>query len=259
MIMISRSSPVSYRGKLVLITGAESGLGGVFAERFISLGAFVALAIQETHRERIEDLIRCKDWTNVAQAVPVDFDQSGAIDNLVSNIVAKTGRIDVLINNAGLRLKKELELITEEDWQSLVDLNMKVPFFLSQKVSSVMRNANARGAIINIASQLGIVAARDYSLYSITKAALIGMTRSLALELARYGISVNAVAPGPTNTAKAGLLRDEDDVVDFLQGTPLTRRVEPFEVADAVEFLAANPGGALTGHTLVVDGGWTIR
>ena len=105
---------------------------------------------------------------------------------------------------------------------------MKVPGCLSQSVSSAMRGANSRGAIINVASQLGIVAARDYSLYSITKGGLISMTKSLAVELARYGISVNAVAPGPTNTAKAGLLRDEDDVVDFLQRMPLARRVGAF-------------------------------
>jgi NAD(P)-dependent dehydrogenase (short-subunit alcohol dehydrogenase family) len=254
-----RAAQNSYHGKLVLITGADSGLGRIFAERFVSLGASVALVVSENGLQQIKQFIHCKGWSGVAQPVSVDFDQPGTIDSLISNIVERTGRIDVLINNAGIRLKKELELITEEDWRSLVDLNMKVPFFLSQKVSNVMRSTNTPGAIINIASQLGIVAARDYSLYCVTKSGLIGMTKSLAVELARYRISVNAVAPGPTNTAKAGLLRDEDDVIDFLQGMPLARRIEPFEIADAVEFLAANPGGALTGHTLVVDGGWTIR
>ena len=247
-----------FNGRVVLITGADSGLGAIFVERFLNLGARVILVARENHFDEIMELINSKGWANIARAIGIDLTEIGAIDRLLAALLSKTDHIDVLINNAGFRLKKELDNITESDWRQLIDWNMRVPFFLSQKVSLAMRRAKTRGTIINVASQLGIVAARDYSLYGISKAGLIGITKSLATELARYGISVNAVAPGPTNTAKAGLLRDETDVIDFLHRMPIARRVEPSEIADAVEFLAANPGGAVTGHTLVVDGGWTI-
>jgi NAD(P)-dependent dehydrogenase (short-subunit alcohol dehydrogenase family) len=256
--MISTISERSFLNKVVVITGADSGLGRVFTERFAESEACLALVMQSKDFDEVQEFIVSNKLETRARIFVADLTEQGAVDTTTRSIIDHFKRIDILINNAGMRQKKTIFEVDETDWDASVSINMKVPFFFTQRVAELMIKLGINGSIINISSQLGLVAARDYSIYCISKAGLISLTKALAIELARYNISVNSVAPGPTNTFNASLLRDENDVVDFLQRMPIARRVEPSEVADAVEYLARNPGGAVTGHTLVVDGGWTI-
>jgi 2-deoxy-D-gluconate 3-dehydrogenase len=243
--------------KSVLITGAESGLGQSFAARLLQLGATVTLTVRSQAGVRIRDTFE-ESFRGRVYVEVLDLQDLERVEALPARVVACTGTLDVVINNAGARLRKKFGSVTATEWDELAGINVRTPYFLSQSAAKVMMASDRPGAIVNIASQLGMVAARDYSLYCVTKAGLVAQTRALAVELARDRISVNAVAPGPTNTSSAGLLANDDDALDFLRRMPIGRRVEPIEVTDAVVFLASQVGGALTGHTLVVDGGWTL-
>lgn len=245
-------------GRVAIITGADSGLGLAFADRLIAAGARIAMVARRAAAPALDPAIAERGWEGAARPFYIDASLADAADDLLDAVFEEFGRMDVLINNAGIRSRKRFAEIDARDWDEVVAANMRDPFFLSQKFAARLLARGAKGAIVNVASQLGIVAARDYSLYCISKGGLISMTKAMAIELARDGISVNAVAPGPTNTVKAGLLSDEDEVIDFLQRMPIGRRVEQMEVADAVAYLATTAGGAVTGHVLVVDGGWTI-
>lgn len=246
----------AHAGRVVVITGADSGLGLAFAQTFIDQGAQVALVVRTSTVATVEGVVAEHGWEDRSRVFGVNGLAASASD-LMDQIDLAFGRMDVLVNNAGRRLVKRFEDVDGADWANLMDANARDPFFVSQAFAKALARSGSPGTIINIASQLGLVGARDYSLYSISKGALISLTRALAIELARQGVTVNAVAPGPTNTVRAGLLGDQDEVVEFLQRMPIVRRVEPSEIADAVSYLATNVGGAVTGHTLVVDGGWT--
>ncbi len=247
----------TFVGKVVMITGADSGLGLAFAERFYDRGAKLILLTQQVHFVDLESIVREKGWDRSSRIHVVDFSNILCYSSVASEAFEREGRIDVLINNIGKRLKKSLFDVTVEDWDLLVDANMKIPFFLSQAVAKKMVEAQLLGSIINISSQLGVVSSYDHSIYSTTKGGLISLTRAMAIDLARFNVSVNSVAPGPINTIASGLFANDDEVLDFLQRMPILRRVELSEVVDAVEYLGASAGGAVTGHTLVVDGGWT--
>ena len=170
----------------------------------------------------------------------------------------ENGPIKSLINNAGLRYQCPFLSTMPQQFDELLSINVRAAYFLSRAVCQTMISGHRSGSLVNVASQLGIVSGKDYTAYSISKAALVALTRSLAVELAIDNIAVNAVAPGPMNTARAKLLRTEEEALDFLMRVPLGRRVESIEVANAVGFLCGLENAALTGQTIAVDGGWTL-
>jgi gluconate 5-dehydrogenase len=168
------------------------------------------------------------------------------------------GRIDILVNNAGIRARKGFGEFTHEDFDRLVAVNLRAPFFASQAVVPIMK-AQGGGHVIHMASQLGIVASRYGAVYSLTKAALIQLTKNMAVELSADGISVNAVCPGPVATEgfKAG--RNPGELEQRARDVPIGRFGTPEEVAGVVAFLVSRDAGYVIGHALVMDGGYVVH
>ena len=185
------------------------------------------------------------------------------LDNIretVEQVAQDFGRLDILVNNAGIRRRQPALEVTEENWDAVLDTNLKGAFFCAQAAAKPMMEQGF-GRIINISSQLAVVAGENRAAYCTSKAGLAGLTRVLALEWLKYGITVNAIGPGPTETP--GLLiadsRSEEELAaDLKAHMPLGRRMSPDELVGAAIYLASPSAGATTGQLLVVDGGWTI-
>jgi NAD(P)-dependent dehydrogenase (short-subunit alcohol dehydrogenase family) len=191
-----------------------------------------------------------------ARAYTIDVRSSDSIRDTINQVQADFGQLDILVNNAGVRLVTPSLALDEREWDDVLNTNVRGVFLCSQAAAHHMRGRG--GVIINIASQLGIVAAYDRAAYCASKAAVLHLTRALALDWARYGIRVNAVAPGPVNTPSLSVGATSQDAIDFLTRMPLGRPIRPHEVAEAAGFLASPSVEAITGHVLVVDGGWTL-
>ena len=169
------------------------------------------------------------------------------------------GGLDILVNNAGIRRRAPALEVTEEDWDAVMDTNLKGAFFCAQAAARLMI-PQGYGRIINIASQMALVGATNRAAYCASKGGLLNLTRVLALEWAQHGITVNAIGPGPTLTPGVveAETRDADEVeAELLVKMPLGRRMDPEELVGAAIYLASESAGATTGQMLVVDGGWT--
>jgi len=180
----------------------------------------------------------------------------GSIEEAVGGMLAAWGRIDILVNNAGVNIPRPALEVTEEDWDGVLDINLKGLFFTAQKTALAMKNGGGR--IINIASQNGVVGYYRRAAYCASKAGVVNLTRVLAIEWAPLGITVNAV--GPTFVVTPLTQSTWDDPAmreDLLKRIPLGRVGVPEDVVGAVVFLASPAASLITGHTLLVDGGWT--
>jgi NAD(P)-dependent dehydrogenase (short-subunit alcohol dehydrogenase family) len=195
-----------------------------------------------------------------AQCIVVDLSRHSAAETMVEAALAAFGRIDVLVNNAGIRCRKAFGAFTREDFASLVEVNLAAAFFASQAVLPAMRRQGG-GRIIHVASQHGSVASEENALYGTTKAALIHLARNMAFELAREGIHVNTVSPGPVATQfNLDTWGRQPGKLEMMAArVPAGRMGRPDEIAEAIVFLATTEGGYIHGHDLVVDGGYIIH
>lgn len=235
--------------KTVLITGASRGIGEQIARAFSTNGYNVIINYNKSE-ERAKKLGEELN-APIFKADVSKFDQAKA---LVDFAIEKFGKIDVLVNNAGIALpQKVLQEVTEEEFDNIVAINLKSTFNCSKLVIDLMIS-NGGGSIINISSIWGQVGASCEAVYSMTKAGVIGFTKSMAQELALSNIRVNAVAPGFIKTDMNAHLSNED-IDDFLQCVPLNRIGSAEEVAQAVLFLASDQASYITGHVLNVNGG----
>lgn len=247
-------------GKRALVTGASRGIGECVARRFAAEGAHLYLAADGTQDE-LENVAReCGAAGGSAAHGIFDLTQEGAAEQMVEAAASALGGVDVLVNNAGVRASQPFGTFSYADFHRVVAVNLRAPFFASQAVLPLMRAAGG-GRIIHIASQLGSVAARNTALYAVTKAALIQLTRSMALELAGENILVNAVSPGPTATEylKKHAYKTPEERAERRGNIPMGRFGEPAEIANAVLFLASGDASFVHGHNLVVDGGYIIH
>jgi len=244
--------------KVVLLTGGDKGIGQGIAVAMAHAGATVALTTR--HLPRADETIRMIEGLGrPCAAFELDVTQVKTIPAVVDQVVAKFGRIDILVNNAGLNIPKAPFEITEETWDTVYDANVKGLFFVSQSVGKVMAGQGG-GKIVNIASHAGIVAMPRRVIYCSTKAAVIHMTRVLALEWAPLNIQVNSVGPTFVRTPLTAPMLDDPDFAKYVDDMILLDRLgTPEDVAGAVIYLASPAADMVTGHTLLVDGGWTIH
>jgi 2-deoxy-D-gluconate 3-dehydrogenase len=245
----------SLAGKVALVTGGSRGIGASLARALAEAGADVALvartegALQEVAAE-IESLGRR------ALAVPVDVSRVAELPGMVERVVAEFGRIDILVNAAGVQVRKPMMEVTEEDWDYLTSINQKAVYFCSQAVARQMMK-QGKGKIVNIGSLNSTIALPNISLYATAKTAVVGMTRAMSGEWSRHGINVNAVGPGYFKTEMTrALWSDPDRDAWVLSRTPMGRWGELRELAGAVVFLASDASDFVTGALLNVDGGW---
>ncbi|MEK7688852.1 MAG: 3-oxoacyl-ACP reductase family protein, partial [Deltaproteobacteria bacterium] len=207
-----------------------------------------------SNRERAESVVsRIKDSGSEAIAIKADVSKADEVSRMVDTVVEKYGRLDVLVNNAGMAKGGLLMLMDDKDWDNVIDINLKGVFNCCKAASRQMI-AQKNGAIINVSSLSGITGLSGQSDYSAAKGGVIAFTKAIAKELAQFGILVNAVAPGIIDTEMIG---DIPDTVKkrFLEAIPLKRFGMPEEVAGVVKFLASPEASYITGETIVVSGG----
>lgn len=246
-------------GRIALVTGAARGIGRAISLALAHAGADVALGLRDPETG---DALAAEIESMGRRALPLAMDvrDLGQIRAAVDDTAAKLGRLDVLVNNAGLGPANRAEDVTEADFDLTFDVNVKGSFFASQAAGRVMIGQGF-GRIVNLSSQAGFVALPTESVYCTTKAAIAHLTKCLAVEWGGHGITVNAVAP--TFIRTPGTEADLADPVvhdDIIERIAALHRVgEPMDVAGAVVFLASPAASLITGTTLVVDGGWTAR
>jgi NAD(P)-dependent dehydrogenase (short-subunit alcohol dehydrogenase family) len=244
-------------GNVALVTGAARGLGRAIALALAHAGADVALGLRDVKTG--SDLSReIESMGRRVLPLQMDMTRLDQISRAVDDTVKHFGRLDILMNNAGLSPENLAENVREEDFDSTLSVNLKGTFFASQAAGRVMIRQK-RGCIINMSSQAGFIALPTESVYCMTKAAIAHLTKCLAIEWGKYNIRVNAVAPTFIRTpGTEPYLADpasRSNVIDRIAA--LHRIGEPMEVAGAVVFLASPAASLITGHTLLIDGGWT--
>jgi NAD(P)-dependent dehydrogenase (short-subunit alcohol dehydrogenase family) len=246
------------KDKVAIVTGARRGIGKAIALEMAREGAKVVVSdIELKECEAVCGEI--KALGSEAIAVKCDVTKKHEVDGMVEKAVQKFGRLDIMVNNAGVYVAKPFTETAEKDWDFILNVNLKGMFLCASAAAKHMIRQKA-GKIISTASIAGKVGFADSSAYCASKGGIISMTRELAMELAPYNINVNAVAPGviETNMTK-GMLEDEKAKQGLLMGIPLRRVGKPEDIAKAVVFLASEESGYVTGHTLVVDGGWITQ
>jgi 3-oxoacyl-[acyl-carrier protein] reductase len=239
--------------KVVLITGASRGIGKAIAKSLAAQGANVAftfLSSVEKGKALEEELAAAGTTVKGYQSDASDFK---AADELVTNVVADFGRIDVLINNAGITRDTLIMRMTEEHWDDVMRINLKSAFNLVKAVTKPMMRARA-GSIINITSVVGIMGNAGQANYAASKAGLIGFTKSVAKELGSRNIRCNAIAPGFIETEMTGEL-NEDKLSEWMKGIPLKRIGSGEDIANACVYLGSDMASYVTGQVLIVDGG----
>ena len=244
-------------GKVAIVTGTSRGLGKVMAIALAKAGAnIVGVGVSDMSetKEEIQKIGR------QFLEIKADLTNTKSVDKIVSETVKRFGGIDILVNNSGTIIREDAINYKEKDWDDILNLNLKTLFFLSQKVAKQFMKQETGGKIINIASMLSFQGGIRVPAYTASKSGVMGLTKALANEWAKYNINVNAIAPGYMATDNTKQIReDEKRSQEILDRIPSGRWGTPEDLAGAVVFLASKASDYVNGHTLAVDGGWLAR
>lgn len=235
--------------KVALVTGASKGIGAACAIALQKQGFKVAIHFR-SKPELAEALQKELPGSEIFQ---YDLSEEGACDSLIKDVVKKMGRIDVLVNNAGISIDQLITFAKPDDFDRILTTNLK-PVFMLSKLASKKMIRNKSGSIINITSVVGHTGNGGQSMYTAAKSAITGLTKSMAVDLASFGIRANCIAPGFIATDMTDAL-PEDVKENILQGIPMKRLGSPEDIGEAVAFLASEKSGYITGTTLHVNGG----
>lgn len=244
---------MSIKDKVVLITGTSSGIGKLCGERFLELGAYVIGTIRRDLPSFTEkaDLYPGRCFTK-----KLEVTDSAQVEKVVSEIVEEFGRIDILINNAGIHMNATVVETTEEEWDRMFDSNVKSVYLLCRSVIPIMQKQKS-GVIVNVSSRVGVIGSPRSAAYCAAKAAVNNMTRAMAIDHAQDNIRINAVAPGMVETPLLDrqFVNDEERKRRVMDMYPMKRFSRPEEVVDTIEFLASDKSSNITGTIIAIDGG----
>lgn len=247
----------SLEGKVAIVTGASTGLGQGISLGLASAGAQIVgvdyVAMEDTAK-KMEKL--GKGFLPIV----ADLTSIEPLEGIIQSAVEKFGKVDILVNNAGIIRREDALDFTEKDWDDVMNINIKTVFFFSQAAAKQFRKQDTPGKIINIASMLSFQGGIRVPSYTASKSGVMGVTRLMANEWAKYNINANAIAPGYMATNNTEAIRaDEDRSTSILDRIPADRWGTPEDVAGAAVFLASNASNYIHGYTLAVDGGWLAR
>lgn len=246
-------------GRVALVTGGSKGLGAAMAAGLASAGADLVLASRTL--SEVEEVAAeiASDYGHQAIGVAADVSQPADVDAMVQAALKKFGKIDILINNAGINIRGPIDELTFEQFRKVQEINVDGLWLCCQAVVPHMKKASY-GRIINMASTLGIVGLSNRTPYTASKGAVVQMTRALGLEMAPYGVTCNAICPGPFLTPmNEPIANSEEALKNIVGAVALNRWGRMEEIQGAAIFLASNASSYMTGSLLTVDGGWTAR
>lgn len=245
------------KDKVAIVTGANTGLGQAICVAYAKAGAKV---LGVSRRSCAETKAKIDAIGGIFNECTADLSSTTPIDNIIKTAIDLYGTVDILVNNAGIIKRADAVDVTEEDWDSVINVNQKVVFFLSQAFAKVVFAQNKKGKIINIASMLSYQGGIRVPAYCASKSAVIGFTRSLCNEWASKGINVNGIAPGYMETNNTEQIRSDSKRNDaILERIPQGRWGRPEDIAGAAIFLASAASDYINGFTIAVDGGWLAR
>jgi 3-oxoacyl-[acyl-carrier protein] reductase len=246
-----------FSGKVALVTGSSRGIGAEILTRFVAAGASGVLHYWDDPdgaNKRDADGLLAALPVGKVHAMPADVRDAGQMERLMAEVKGRFGGIDILVNNAGILKDRTLRKMTLDDWQAVIQTNLTGVFHTCKYGADILRDG---GRIVNIASVAGLVGFPGQTNYAAAKAGVIGITRVLAKELAKRGISVNAVAPGVVETQMMADIKEEMRA-EYVKQIPMGRFAKPADIANAVLFLASDESGYITGQVLPVTGGWLV-
>ncbi|NOZ29574.1 MAG: SDR family oxidoreductase [Chloroflexi bacterium] len=245
--------------RVALVTGGSKGLGKAMAAALAGAGADVA--ISSRHLDEAEATAQEIAEATGRRVIPIQADVTSAdqVNAMVDQVVRTLGRVDILVNNAGINRRGPILELDEASWHEVIETNLTGPWLCARAVGPHMI-AQRWGRVINVSSILGLVGLADRTPYTASKGGLIQMTKTLALEWAPYGITVNALCPGPFMTAINEMFKQNPEAYEsFRRRIPLGRWGDPEELQGAVLFMASEASRFMTGSVIVVDGGWTAQ